>query len=69
MFDSDEVLKAKLLSGKTGYDIVAPSADFLPHQIKAGVYQPLDRKKLPNWKNLDSELMALATNYDPENQF
>lgn len=69
VFDSNEVLEAKLLSGKTGYDIVAPSADFLPHQIKAGVYQPLDRKKLPNWKNLDSELMALATNYDPENQF
>ena len=69
VFDSNEVLEAKLLSGKTGYDIVAPSADFLPHQIKAGVYQPLDKKKLPNWKNLDSELMTLAANYDPENQF
>ena len=69
VFDSNEVLEAKLLSGKSGYDIVAPSADFMPHQIKAGVYQPLDRKKLPNWENLDSELMTLAANYDADNQF
>ena len=69
VFDSNEVLEAKLLSGKSGYDIVVPSADFLPHQIKAGVYQPLDKKKLPNWNNLDSELMTLAANYDAGNQF
>ncbi len=47
VFDSNEVLEAKLLSGKTGYDIVAPSADFLLHQIKAGVYQPLDKRNCP----------------------
>ena len=69
VFDSNEVLEAKLLSGQSGYDIVAPSADFLLHQIKAGVYQPLDKNKLPNWKHLDGELMTLATNYDPGNQF
>lgn len=69
VFDSNEVLEAKLLSGKTGYDIVAPSADFLPHQIKAGVYQPLDKKKLPNWQHLDPELMTLVKTYDPDNQF
>ena len=69
VFDSNEVLEAKLLSGKTGYDIVAPSADFLLHQIKAGVYQPLDKKKLSNWKHLDGELMTLMETYDPNNQF
>ena len=69
VFDSNEVLEAKLLSGKSGYDIVAPSADFLPHQVKAGVYQPLDKKKLTNWNNLDRELMTLAANYDADNQF
>lgn len=69
VFDSNEVLEAKLLSGKTGYDIVAPSADFLLHQIKAGVYQPLDKKKLSNWKHLDGELMTLMETYDPNNEF
>ncbi|MBO9481422.1 polyamine ABC transporter substrate-binding protein [Salinisphaera sp. G21_0] len=69
VFDSNEVLEAKLLSGKTGYDIVAPTADFLLHQIKAGVYQPLDKEKLPNWKHLDAELMALMETYDPDNRY
>ncbi|WP_419836012.1 extracellular solute-binding protein [Endozoicomonas atrinae] len=69
VFDSNEVLEAKLLSGGTGYDIVAPSAEFLTKQINAGVYQPLDKKKLSNWKHLDASLMTLVETYDPDNQF
>jgi spermidine/putrescine-binding protein len=52
VFDSNETLEAKLLAGKSGYDIVVPSNNFLAKQIKAGVYQELDKSKLPNWKNL-----------------
>ena len=47
LFDSNEVLDAKLFAGKTGYDIVVPGSDFLVRQIKAGVFQPLDKSKLP----------------------
>ncbi len=50
VFDSNEVLEAKLLSGKTGYDIVAPSADFLPHQVKAGVISRWTGKNYPTGK-------------------
>jgi hypothetical protein len=50
VFDSNETLEAKLLAGKSGYDIVVPSNNFLAKQIKAGVYQELDKSKLPNWK-------------------
>nr|BFE93198.1 hypothetical protein GCM10020185_37340 [Pseudomonas brassicacearum subsp. brassicacearum] len=50
VFDSNETLEAKLLAGKSGYDIVVPSNNFLAKQIKAGVYQKLDKSKLPNWK-------------------
>ena len=57
VFDSNETLEAKLLAGKSGYDIVVPSNNFLAKQIKAGVYQELDRSKLPNWKNLDEDLL------------
>ena len=53
VFDSNEVLEAKLLAGNTGYDIVVPSSSFAERQIKAGVFQPLDMTKLPNYKNLD----------------
>ena len=46
VFDSNETLEAKLLAGKSGYDIVVPSNNFLAKQIKAGVYQELDQSKL-----------------------
>jgi putrescine transport system substrate-binding protein len=68
VFDSNEVLEAKLLAGNTGYDIVVPSAFFVARQIQAGVFQPLDKSKLPNYKNLDPEIMAVLAGYDPENQ-
>ncbi len=55
VFDNNEVLQTKLLAGNTGYDVVVPSASFLELQIKAGVFQKLDRSKLPNWKYLDPE--------------
>ncbi len=69
VFDSNEVLEAKLLSGSSGFDIVVPSNQFLGKQIKAGAFMPLDRSKLPNWENLDPTLLrALETN-DPGNQY
>ncbi len=63
------LLEAKLLAGKSGYDIVVPSNNFLAKQIKAKVYQPLDRAKLPNWKNLDSNLLKTLEVSDPGNQY
>ncbi len=48
VMDSNEVLETKLLAGRTGYDIVVPTAPFLERQIKAGVYMKLDKPKLPN---------------------
>ena len=67
VMDSNETLETKVLAGDTGYDIVVPSSSFLGRQIKAGVYQPLDRAKLPNWKNLDPSLMSKLTDVDPGN--
>ena len=69
VFDSNEVLEAKLLSGKTGYDVVVPSASFMARQIQAGVFQELDRSKLKNWNNLDPAIMELVDTYDSGNKF
>ena len=68
IFDSNEVLETKLLAGSTGYDIVVPTANFLARQIQAGIFAPMDREKLPNWKNLDQPLMERASKYDPGNE-
>jgi putrescine transport system substrate-binding protein len=67
VFDSNEVLETKLLTGNSGYDVVVPSAYFLERQIQAGVFRKLDRDKLGNLANLDPELTAVAARHDPGN--
>ncbi len=69
VFDTNEVLQTKLLAGNTGYDVVVPSASFLELQIKAGVFQKLDKSKLPNWKNLDPNILQRVALHDPGNQY
>jgi putrescine transport system substrate-binding protein len=59
----------KLGSGHSRYDVVVPSAYFLEHEIKAGVYQRLDKRKLPNLKNVDAEVATGLAAYDPGNQY
>lgn len=68
VFDTNESLEAKLLTGNSGYDLVVPSNTFLDTQIKAGVFQKLDKSKLSNWKNLDPELLKLMATNDPGNE-
>jgi len=68
VFDSNEVLEAKLLSGASGYDLVVPSSSFLGRQIIAGVFQKLDRSKLTNYGNLDEKLLVFLETYDPGNE-
>ena len=55
-FDSNDTLETKLLAGKSGYDVVVPTGYFLERQIKAGVFQKLDKSKLPNLANAWPEI-------------
>ena len=58
-----------MLAGRTGYDLVVPTAYFLQRQIKAGVFQKLDKGKLPNLKNAWGDIAARLAAYDPGNQY
>jgi putrescine transport system substrate-binding protein len=69
VMDSNELLETKLVAGRTGYDVVVPSASFLARQIKAGIYQKLDKSKLPNLKNLDPDITKRLEVFDPGNQY
>jgi putrescine transport system substrate-binding protein len=69
VFDSNEVLETKLLAGNTGYDVVVPSAQFMERQIKAGVFQKLDKSKLPNLANMDPEISQRVALHDPGNEY
>jgi putrescine transport system substrate-binding protein len=68
-FDSNDILETKLLAGRTGYDLVVPTAYFLERQIKAGVFQKLDKSKLPNLVNAWDEIAKRLASYDPGNQY
>jgi len=67
-YDANEVLHAKLVAGKTGYDIVVPGAHFAKAQIEGGLLQKLDRSKLTNWGNLDKGLLEQLAKVDPGNE-
>jgi putrescine transport system substrate-binding protein len=69
VYDSNEILEAKLLAGNSGYDVVVPSANFLERQIQAGIFLPLDKSKLPNLKNMDPDGMAAVAVHDPDNKY
>ncbi len=68
-FDSNDILETKLLAGKSGYDVVVPTAYFLQRQIKAGVFQKLDKSKLPNLVNAWEEISRRLAVYDPGNEY
>ena len=70
VYDSNEVLEAKLLAGRSGYDLVFPTArPFAVRHIKAGIYRRLDRDNLQNYRNLDPVIMAGLSDVDPDNAY
>jgi putrescine transport system substrate-binding protein len=67
VYDAEETMEARLLAGGSGYDVVSASTDYFSREIKAGVYETLDKSKLSNWKNLDPRILAIQAAYDPNN--
>ncbi len=68
-FDSNDTLQAKLLTGKSGYDVVVPSTHYAARQIEGGLFQKLDKSKIPNWEHLDPDIMAVLADVDPGNEY
>lgn len=67
VYDSNETLDGKLMTGNSGYDVVFPSNHFMARQIQGGALKKLDRSQLPNWKNLNPVLLKALENNDPGN--
>ncbi|MBL8314995.1 MAG: polyamine ABC transporter substrate-binding protein [Rubrivivax sp.] len=68
-FDNNEILHAKLVAGKTGYDIVVPSSNWAKLQADGGLLRKLDKSLLPNLKNLDPAVQAQLARLDPGNDY
>ena len=69
VFDSNDLLETKLLAGGSGYDVVVPTGPFLARQIQAGVFQKLDKSKLPNLVNMWPDISERLARYDPGNEY
>ncbi|HTR86759.1 MAG TPA: polyamine ABC transporter substrate-binding protein [Reyranella sp.] len=68
-YDTNEILDAKLKTGRSGYDVVVPTASpFFVRQLGAKLYRPLDKAKLKNYGNLDPKIMQQLAKYDPGNE-
>ena len=57
-FDNNEIVHAKLVAGKTGYDVVVPSSYWAKLQADGGLLRKIDKSLIPNYKNLDPEVQA-----------
>jgi putrescine transport system substrate-binding protein len=68
-FDNNEIVHAKLVAGKTGYDIVVPSSGWAKLQMEGGLLRKLDKAQLPNLKNLDPDIQSQIASLDPGNQY
>ncbi|WP_261841500.1 polyamine ABC transporter substrate-binding protein [Aliamphritea ceti] len=68
VFDSNEVVDAKLMTGASGYDVIIPASSYLQRQAKIGVYSEIDHDRLKNYKNLNKDLLSKARQFDPENK-
>jgi putrescine transport system substrate-binding protein len=68
-FDANETLETRLMAGKSGYDVVVPTAYFLQRQITANIFQKLDKSKLPNLANAWPVVTQRLATYDPGNLY
>lgn len=68
-YDSNELVETKLLTGRSGYDVVFPTATILARMARVGVFLPLDRAKLPNYANLDPQILDRMKGFDPGNRY
>src|SRR6188508_1224696 len=67
IYDSNDVLLAKLQGGATGYDIASPTAEYVPGMVEQGFVQKLDKSRLPNLANIDPKFKGLW--WDPNDDY
>lgn len=69
LFDSNEMVEARLLSGNSGFDACMMTSYYVPRLAKAGALEKIDKSKIPNWKNLDPARLQVLAEIDPNNDY
>ncbi|AYC33674.1 extracellular solute-binding protein [Pseudomonas cavernae] len=68
-FDSLETVETKLLTGRSGYDLVLTAGQHLTRAIASGALQPLDKRQLPHFQGLAPEFTGHMAAFDPGNRY
>ena len=66
-YDSNDTALAKVRAGGHGFDIVVPSASFVPIWIKEGLLMETRPDQMENFKNVDSKWVDVP--FDPGRHF
>ncbi len=69
LFDSNELVEARLLSGHSGFDAVMMTSYYVPRLAKAGALEKIDHEKIANWNNLDKNRLSILAQLDEGNQY
>ncbi|HAH70255.1 MAG TPA: polyamine ABC transporter substrate-binding protein, partial [Succinivibrionaceae bacterium] len=69
VFDSNEMVEARLLSGHSGFDAVMLTSYYVPRLAKAGALQKIDHNKIPHWSSLDEVRLKKLSEVDPNNDY
>jgi putrescine transport system substrate-binding protein len=68
-FDANETLYAKLVAGRTGYDVVVPSAHWAKLELEGGLLMPLDKSRITTYPNIDPWVLKQLATFDPGNRY
>jgi len=66
-YANNEELIAKLQGGASGYDIAAPTAEYVPGMVEEGFLEKLDLTRIPNVQYIDETFKNLW--WDPTNEY
>ncbi|MFZ9035919.1 MAG: extracellular solute-binding protein [Francisellaceae bacterium] len=66
----DNMTRAKIMTGSSGFDVIEQGALYLPSEIKAGALMKLDKSKLANWKYINKAIYRKISEInDPGNNY
>ncbi len=63
IYDTSEMVDAKLMAGRTGYDFIFHAASFSTRLSDVGLFKPLDKSKLTNLKHMDEGVMQIMADF------
>ncbi len=68
-FETLSVLETKLLTGKSGYDVVVAAGALAERMLKVDTFKKLDKSKLTNYGNLDPMILSGLARHDKGNAY